>query len=148
MASSIKLDIASRTSMGLLRPISVGLLCLVAFFYIKPLLFTSSNAASKASFSRDPKRFISRVIAIGDLHGDLDNASKVLRLAGLVDHRNKWIGKTAVLGQIKDRYASTSAFEHRPSQFRPATLWTVARTLLRCIICLISSELRLRKLEA
>jgi hypothetical protein len=46
------------------------------------------------------------VVAIGDLHGDLDQALEVLRLAGLVDDRGHWCGGETVLvqtGDITDR---------------------------------------------
>jgi 3',5'-cyclic AMP phosphodiesterase CpdA len=46
------------------------------------------------------------------LHGDLPHAQRVLRLAGLVDHRSRWIGKRAVLvqtGDIVDRGRDTIA---------------------------------------
>lgn len=43
-----------------------------------------------------------RVVAIGDLHGDLDQALAALRLAGLVDGEGHWIGGGAVLVQTGD----------------------------------------------
>lgn len=43
-----------------------------------------------------------RVVAVGDLHGDLDNALGVLRLAGLVDADARWVGGRAVLVQTGD----------------------------------------------
>lgn len=55
-------------------------------------------------------KFKQRVVAIGDLHGDLPHAIRVLRLAELIDTRNKWIGKKTVLvqtGDIVDRGRDT-----------------------------------------
>lgn len=43
-----------------------------------------------------------RVVAVGDLHGDLDNALAVLRLAGLVDDAGSWAGGATVLVQTGD----------------------------------------------
>ncbi|KXN74530.1 Metallo-dependent phosphatase [Conidiobolus coronatus NRRL 28638] len=43
-----------------------------------------------------------RVIAIGDLHGDYEQAVKVLQMANLVDENAKWIGKNDTLVQTGD----------------------------------------------
>jgi hypothetical protein len=43
-----------------------------------------------------------RVVAIGDLHGDVDASLAVLRLAGLVDGAGKWTGGTTILVQTGD----------------------------------------------
>ncbi|MCP4674621.1 MAG: hypothetical protein GY854_03725 [Deltaproteobacteria bacterium] len=43
-----------------------------------------------------------RVIAIGDLHGDLDAAVRALRTGGVIDENNDWIGKETVVVQIGD----------------------------------------------
>ena len=47
-----------------------------------------------------------RVVAVGDLHADLETALAVLRLAGVVDAEGRWSGGTATLvqtGDITDR---------------------------------------------
>jgi hypothetical protein len=43
-----------------------------------------------------------RVVAIGDLHGDLDNAVSALRLAKLVDEAGNWSGGRTTLVQTGD----------------------------------------------
>ena len=43
-----------------------------------------------------------RLVAIGDLHADLDNAIQVLQLSGLTDASGKWIGGDATLVQTGD----------------------------------------------
>jgi hypothetical protein len=43
-----------------------------------------------------------RVVAIGDLHGDLDAARRALRLAGAIDDKDAWIGGKLVLVQTGD----------------------------------------------
>lgn len=43
-----------------------------------------------------------RVVAIGDLHGDLEAAQKAFRLAGAVDANDKWIGGKLVVVQTGD----------------------------------------------
>ncbi|PLW30265.1 hypothetical protein PCANC_24681 [Puccinia coronata f. sp. avenae] len=55
-------------------------------------------------------KFSTRIVAVGDLHGDLNHAVRVLRMAGLVDLRDQWIGGSSVLvqtGDIVDRGKDT-----------------------------------------
>jgi len=44
-----------------------------------------------------------RVVAIGDLHGDLDVTRSVLRLAGAIDENDRWIGGDLVVVQTGDQ---------------------------------------------
>lgn len=52
-----------------------------------------------------PTRFPAapRVVAIGDLHGDLGATRAALRLAGAIDDRDRWIGGELVLVQTGDQ---------------------------------------------
>ena len=52
-----------------------------------------------------PTRFPAprRLVAIGDLHGDLEATRKALRLAGAIDERDAWIGGDLVLVQTGDQ---------------------------------------------
>ena len=43
-----------------------------------------------------------RVIAVGDLHGDLDNALQVLQMAEVVDDNGDWVAGDTVLVQTGD----------------------------------------------
>jgi hypothetical protein len=43
-----------------------------------------------------------RILAVGDLHGDLEHSLAVLRLAGAVDEQGHWSGGQAVLVQTGD----------------------------------------------
>ena len=43
-----------------------------------------------------------RLVAIGDLHGDLDHARRALMLAGAIDAQNRWIGGRLVVVQTGD----------------------------------------------
>jgi hypothetical protein len=43
-----------------------------------------------------------RVVAIGDLHGDLQATRRVLRLAGAIDARDRWVGGKLVVVQTGD----------------------------------------------
>jgi hypothetical protein len=51
-----------------------------------------------------PTRFSAaeRVVAIGDLHGDLEAANNALRLSGAVDDEGRWIGGRLVVVQTGD----------------------------------------------
>ena len=43
-----------------------------------------------------------RVVAVGDLHGDLQGTRAVLRIAKLIDERDRWVGGSARLVQLGD----------------------------------------------
>ncbi|XP_057499608.1 shewanella-like protein phosphatase 2 [Actinidia eriantha] len=43
-----------------------------------------------------------RLVAVGDLHGDLDKSKQALRVAGLIDASDHWIGGAATLVQVGD----------------------------------------------
>jgi hypothetical protein len=47
--------------------------------------------------------FATRIVAIGDLHGDLDSTRKALRLAGAIDEADSWIGGELVVVQTGDQ---------------------------------------------
>jgi hypothetical protein len=49
---------------------------------------------------------VTQIVAVGDIHGDYDQFVKILRVAKIIDDKNKWIaGKTHVVqtGDILDR---------------------------------------------
>jgi len=70
-------------------------------------------AAPAASAARAPlavtlperlaRRPAERLVAVGDLHGDLDAARRALRLAGAIDARDAWIGGKLVVVQTGDQ---------------------------------------------
>ncbi len=45
----------------------------------------------------------SRLVAIGDLHGDLGKARRAFRAAGLTDDKDKWIAGDTVCVQVRSR---------------------------------------------
>ncbi|HEX6271735.1 MAG TPA: metallophosphoesterase, partial [Polyangiaceae bacterium] len=55
--------------------------------------------------AEQPFRFpgAERVVALGDLHGDLASTREALRLAGAVDDGDRWIGGKLVLVQVGDQ---------------------------------------------
>ncbi|GHG62694.1 metallophosphoesterase [Comamonas sp. JC664] len=55
---------------------------------------------------------VERVVAVGDVHGDVDALKEVLRLAGIIDAKDRWSGGKAHLvqtGDIPDRGDHTRA---------------------------------------
>ncbi len=42
---------------------------------------------------------VPRIVAIGDLHGDLGKARRAFRLGGLIDENDRWIGGTTTAVQ-------------------------------------------------
>ena len=52
-----------------------------------------------------PARFpgVERIVAVGDVHGDLEATKRVLRLAGLIDDADRWGGGAAVFVQTGDQ---------------------------------------------
>lgn len=56
--------------------------------------------ATDASECRSPAA--ARVVAIGDLHGDLKAAKRAFSLAGAIDEKGKWIGGSLVIVQTGD----------------------------------------------
>lgn len=46
--------------------------------------------------------FTRRIVAVGDLHGDLGNAFDVLKMAGVVDENGDWSGKVDFFVQTGD----------------------------------------------
>jgi hypothetical protein len=69
---------------------------------------SSPNAAPEAphSLAADrPTRFpaAERIVAVGDVHGDLDATKRALRLGGLIDAGDHWSGGTTVFVQTGDQ---------------------------------------------
>jgi hypothetical protein len=63
---------------------------------------TSSATAASVGSLGISKPAPERVVAIGDLHGDLDAARRALRLAGAIDANDAWIGGKLVVVQTGD----------------------------------------------
>ncbi len=51
---------------------------------------------------QDDWQGVERIVAVGDIHGDYDNYMEVLKQAGVVNKRGKWIGKKTHLVQLGD----------------------------------------------
>jgi hypothetical protein len=53
-------------------------------------------------------QFVRKIVAIGDLHGDLPNAMKVLRMTKVIDERGDWSGDVDFLVQTGDIIGTSS----------------------------------------
>ena len=60
----------------------------ITLLLISLLMVAASGFASAAD---------SKIIAIGDIHGDYDAYESILQTAGLIDAQGKWSGGKAVL---------------------------------------------------
>ncbi|KAK6906924.1 hypothetical protein I203_100913 [Kwoniella mangroviensis CBS 8507] len=81
------------------------------------ILISKSSSTASTPIPNDPSRhetskgqptFKQRLVAVGDLHGDISNAQKVLRMAHLTDQDTNWVGGEDILvqtGDIVDRGA-------------------------------------------
>ncbi len=60
-----------------------------------------AGAAQMPAFPCDVQT-TERIVAVGDIHGAFDQFVAILRAAGIIDNRNRWSGKKAVLVQTGD----------------------------------------------
>lgn len=59
--------------------------------------------ADECDYTLEPRpRFSRKIIAVGDIHGDIGNAERILQMAGVVDENNDWSGKVDVFVQTGD----------------------------------------------
>lgn len=72
---------------------------------VAPRAAPSVAAAEAPPVPRDPAYFKpapERIVAIGDLHGDVQATRRVLRLAGAIDAKDRWIGGKLAVVQTGD----------------------------------------------
>lgn len=75
----------------------------------KAQLASASNATktsapvAKYTFEKHVFPEQKRLVAFGDVHGDLDAAKRALRVAGAIDASDKWIGKDLFVVQVGDQ---------------------------------------------
>ena len=65
-------------------------------------LSTTATSAAAEEFDPCDVRGVSRIVAVGDVHGAHDNLITVLRSAGLIDRKKRWSGGTTHLVQTGD----------------------------------------------
>lgn len=70
-----------------------------AFAALAALFLLSAPAAAQTTAQWDG---VSRIVAIGDLEGDFEKFTSMLRTAGLLDERNRWSGGQTHLVQLGD----------------------------------------------
>ncbi|ORX36411.1 Metallo-dependent phosphatase-like protein [Kockovaella imperatae] len=90
--------------------LAIILATLIAIFWLVGTSFWPKKSALETPARKTA--FRQRLVAVGDLHGDLENAQKVLRMAKIIDQNANWIGGTDILvqtGDVVDR--GTFAFD-------------------------------------
>jgi hypothetical protein len=65
-------------------------------------LAASLVQATTSSRTQDDWQGVGRVVAIGDIHGDKDALTAVLRMAGVIDSSENWIGGATHVVQVGD----------------------------------------------
>jgi Calcineurin-like phosphoesterase len=84
----------------------------ISFVTIVYLLLYIRNGLSRSLLGDVPGRRVqhfTRIVAVGDLHGDIGNAQKVLEMARVVDSDGMWSGEVDFFvqtGDIIDRCVS------------------------------------------
>jgi len=88
--------------MAFLKTVKPALIGLCGIFAILAACVSGPQSESPGTVETPP----SKIIAIGDMHGDGDAYFSILRDAGLIDKRENWIGVDTVFvqtGDIPDR---------------------------------------------
>ena len=81
--------------------------------FSQSILTSTQSAGShepKVKTSDEGEGFTRSIVAVGDLHGDYENALHVLNMANVVDKEGNWTGDIDLFvqtGDIIDRCAST-----------------------------------------
>ncbi|KAG8744551.1 hypothetical protein FRC12_014775 [Ceratobasidium sp. 428] len=85
------------------RTFILGAFSVLTFCIIFYFASSGSPLAAPASLGV-PKdgRYIRRIVAVGDLHGDLRNMKKVLTMAGVINHAGDWSGNVDFFVQTGD----------------------------------------------
>eukprot|EP00249_Psilotum_nudum_P009563 c22014_g1_i1 orf=758-1981(-) len=65
-----------------------------------PLLSDGVSPHSGGGFTR--LKSVDRLLAIGDIHGDLGKAREALKIAGVIDDLDRWVGGSTVVVQVGD----------------------------------------------
>ncbi len=74
----------------------------VALRFLNKLIFTFLLFVAAASAAEDEWQGVSRIIAVGDIHGDYASYLQVLRDAELVNRRGNWIAEDTHFVQVGD----------------------------------------------
>lgn len=71
-------------------------------YHPAPATHATHAPATSASHSHSSATFTRRIVAVGDLHGDMPNALSVLQMAGVVDDEGNWTGNVDFFVQTGD----------------------------------------------
>ncbi|ORX76552.1 Metallo-dependent phosphatase [Anaeromyces robustus] len=74
--------------------------CISSSKFIRSLIHRKDKLIVKEKLPFNSK--FKRTVVVGDIHGDYKKLVEVLRQAKLIDSKNNWIGKDAVLVQVGD----------------------------------------------
>lgn len=90
-----------------LRPKTIILLTLslgILYLLLRDTLFPPIPAHVPTNPHPQPGRphFTRHIVAVGDLHGHLPNARRVLQMSGVIDEDDKWTGNVDYLAQTGD----------------------------------------------
>ena len=66
------------------------------------ILIVVISFAISACIAESPDETGNRLVAIGDLHGDIESTRQAFRLAGAIDESDQWIGKNLTVVQLGD----------------------------------------------
>jgi Calcineurin-like phosphoesterase len=77
------------------------LLAAIGFFYVVFIRVPTSSDSGKTPEHVEGQHVL-RVVAVGDLHGDYDNALEVLQMADVVDANGSWTGNIDYFVQTGD----------------------------------------------
>jgi hypothetical protein len=86
---------------GLLHAAVAAAIGLVIGLATSPERLAAQSGSTASDFPCDV-RTTERVVAVGDIHGAYDRFVAILRAATLIDARDRWIGKKAILVQTGD----------------------------------------------
>jgi len=78
---------------------SKNLVCLISFILVSKLFALPYQAEDKRNFITTDQD----IIAIGDIHGDLDNVQALLRRIKIIDDQNHWMIENTILVQLGDQ---------------------------------------------
>jgi Calcineurin-like phosphoesterase len=73
-------------------------------FYIRDVQSSQQHFSSPWDAPASDNRITrsTRIVAVGDLHGDIENAQKVLEMARVVDSDGRWSGEVDIFVQTGD----------------------------------------------
>ena len=77
-------------------------IAVIAVVYILFFRIPASSEMPARAPEHGEGQYIRRIVAVGDLHGDYDNALKVLKMADVVDANGSWTGNIDYFVQTGD----------------------------------------------